>query len=277
MRKKYPTDLSEREWARIEKHFRVSYKKGGRPPKYSKREILEAIFYVLRTGCQWWYLPNDFPLWKTVYEQFRQWKKQGIFEKMNYEITKYSRRKIGRNEQPSACIVDSQSVKTTEKGGSKAMMEGKKVKGRKRHIITDTQGFILGCYVGAANENDRDGMKIALNNMRTKYTKVKKMWADMGYQGRNLKNHIKEEYDIDIEIVKRPPCRFWVHKDTPPELLPTREQGFKVQPRRWVVERTFAWVNRNRRLSKEYDLLTTSTENFIYLAMSRVMLKREYA
>jgi len=87
--------------------------------------------------------------------------------------------------------------------------------------------------------------------MRTKYTKVKKMWADMGYQGRNLKNHIKEEYDIDIEIVKRPPCRFWVHKDTPPELLPTREQGFKVQPRRWVVERTFAWVNRNRRLSKE--------------------------
>ncbi|MBA8753165.1 IS5-like element ISWpi1 family transposase, partial [Wolbachia pipientis] len=133
------------------------------------------------------------------------------------------------------------------------------------------------CYVGAANENDRDGIKIALNNMRTKYTKVKKMWADMGYQGRNLKNHIKEEYDIDIEIVKRPPCRFWVHKDTPPELLPTREQGFKVQPRRWVVERTFAWVNRNRRLSKEYDLLTTSTENFIYLAMSRVMLKREYA
>ncbi|WP_044471352.1 IS5 family transposase, partial [Wolbachia endosymbiont of Drosophila suzukii] len=100
MRKKYPTDLSEREWARIEKHFRVSYKKGGRPPKYSKREILEAIFYVLRTGCQWRYLPNDFPLWKTVYEQFRQWKKQGIFEKMNYEITKYSRRKIGRNEQP---------------------------------------------------------------------------------------------------------------------------------------------------------------------------------
>ncbi len=113
--------------------------------------------------------------------------------------------------------------------------------------------------------------------MRTKYTKVKKMWADMGYRGRNLKNHIKEEYNIDIEIVKRPPCRFWVHKDTPPELLPTREQGFKVQPRRWVVERTFAWVNRNRRLSKEYDLLTTSTENFIYLAISRVMLKREYA
>uniref|UniRef100_A0A1B6C1D2 Insertion element IS402-like domain-containing protein n=1 Tax=Clastoptera arizonana TaxID=38151 RepID=A0A1B6C1D2_9HEMI len=126
MRKKYPTDLSEREWAQIEKYFRVSYKKGGRPPKYSKRKMLEGIFYVLRTGCQWRYLPNDFPLWKTVYEQFRQWKKQRIFEKMNYDITKYSRSKMGRNEEPSASIVDSQSVKTTEKGGSKVMMVQKR-------------------------------------------------------------------------------------------------------------------------------------------------------
>lgn len=131
--------------------------------------------------------------------------------------------------------------------------------------------------MGAANENDRDGVKIALDNMRKKYTNVRKMWADMGYQGKELKDYVKIEHNIDIEIVKRPPCRFWVHKDTPPELLLKVEQGFKVQPRRWVVERTFAWINRNRRLSKEYDLLTTSTENFIYLAMSRVMLKREYA
>lgn len=135
----------------------------------------------------------------------------------------------------------------------------------------------MGCYVGAANENDRDGVKVALENMRAKYTSIKKMWADMGYQGKDLKNQIEKEYGIDIEIVKRPPCRFWVHKDTPLELLPERELGFKVQPRRWVVERTFAWINRNRRLSKEYDLLTTSTENFIYLAMNRLMLKREYA
>ncbi len=171
-----------------------------------------------------------------------------------------------------------QSVgKNHGKRGVKGYDGAKKVKGRKRHIITDTQGFILSCYVGAANENDRDGIKIALNNMRTKYTKVKKMWADMGYQGKDLKTHIEEEYGIDIEIVKRPPCRFWVHKDTPLELLPQRDPGFLVQPRRWVVERTFAWINRNRRLSKEYDLLTTSTESFIYLAMSRVMLRREYA
>lgn len=171
-----------------------------------------------------------------------------------------------------------QSVgKNHGKRGIKGYDGAKKVNGRKRHIITDTQGFILSCYVGAANENDRDGIKIALNNMRTKYTKVKKMWADMGYQGKDLKTHIGEEYGIDIEIVKRPPCRFWVHKDTPLELLPQRNPRFLVQPRRWVVERTFAWINRNRRLSKEYDLLTTSTESFIYLAMSRVMLRREYS
>ncbi|WP_447933253.1 IS5 family transposase [Wolbachia endosymbiont of Dactylopius coccus] len=237
MRKEYPTDLSEREWELIEKYLRVSYKKGGRPLKYSKREVLNAILYVLRTGCQWRYLPNDFPSWKAVHEQFRRWKKQGVFEKMNYDITKYSRSKMGRNEEPSACIV---ICKNDRKRGTKGYDGAKKVKGRKRHIITDTQGFILGCYVGAANENDRDGVKIALDNMRKKYTNVRKMWADMGYQGKELKDYVKIEHNIDIEIVKRPPCRFWVHKDTPPELLPKVEPGFKVQPRRWVVERTFA-------------------------------------
>jgi putative transposase len=126
MRKKYPTDLSKGEWELIEKYFRVSYKKGGRPPRYSKREILNATLYILRTGCQWRYLPHDFLPWKGVHEQFRRWKRQGIFEKMNYEITKYNRRIIGRNKLPSASIVDSQSVKTTEKGGLKVMMEVKK-------------------------------------------------------------------------------------------------------------------------------------------------------
>ncbi len=157
------------------------------------------------------------------------------------------------------------------------MTEEKKIKGRKRHIITDTQGFILGCYVGAANENDRDGIKLALDNMSKKYNTVIKMWADMGYTGKELKEHTRERYNIDLEIVKRPPCRFWVHKDTSPELIPTREAGFKVEPRRWVVERTFAWLGRNRRLSKEYEYLTESTENLIYLAMNRLMLRRQYA
>ncbi|WP_341762366.1 IS5 family transposase [Candidatus Tisiphia endosymbiont of Melanophora roralis] len=273
-RKNYPTDLTDEEWLRIEGLFQVSYVKGGRPLKHSKREILNAIFYVLRTGCQWRYMPHDFPIWKTVYEQFRRWKKQGVFERMNHELIKDVRRKLGRNEYPSACIIDSQSVKTTEKGELKVMMEPKKIKGRKRHIITDTQGFVLGCYVGSANENDRYGATVLLSNMQKEYTTIKQMWADMGYQSKDLKDLIKEKYNIDLEIVKRPVCRFWIPKNTPLELLPTREVGFKVQPRRWVVERSFAWINRNRRLSKEYDFLTDSSENIIFLAMSRLLLRR---
>lgn len=157
------------------------------------------------------------------------------------------------------------------------MMVEKKIKGRKRHIITDTQGLILGCFVGAANENDRDGCKLALDNMTKKYSTVTKMWGDMGYTGKELKEYIKERYNIDLEIVKRPPCRFWVHKNTPLELIPTRKARFKLEPRRWVVERTFGWLGRNKRLSKEYEYLTTSSENLIYLAMNRLMLRRQYA
>jgi len=134
----------------------------------------------------------------------------------------------------------------------------------------------MGCYVGPADENDRHGVKLALDKMETKYTTVLKMWADMGYEGKDLKASIKQEYGIDLEIVKRPPCRFWVHKDTPIERLPVIESGFKVLPKRWIVERTFAWLNRNRRLSKEYEFLTDSSENFIYLAMNRLLLRRLY-
>jgi transposase len=171
----------------------------------------------------------------------------------------YSRQPVGKNDR---------------KRGVKGYDGAKKVKGRKRHIITDSQGLILGCYVGAANENDRDGIKPSLDNVTNKYPTINKMWSDMGYQGEDLRDDIKNKYGINLEIVKRPPCRFWVHKDTPLELLPHRESGFKVQKRRWVVERTFAWINRNRRLSKEYDFLTQSSENMIYLAMNRLMLKR---
>lgn len=152
----------------------------------------------------------------------------------------------------------------------------KKIKGRKRHIITDTEGFILGCYVGAANENDRDGVLKAIDNMQCKYTQVTKLWADMGYQGKDLRASINDKYSIDLEVIKRPPRSFWVHQDTPLEALPKIETGFKVQPKRWVVERTFAWLGRNRRLSKEYEFDTNSSENLIYMAMNRLILRRKY-
>jgi putative transposase len=165
-------------------------------------------------------------------------------------------------------------LKPLRKEGSRVMMGGKKIKGRKRHIITDTQGLVLGCYVGSASENDRDGVKSALEKTVKKYHNIKKMWADMGYQGKELKASLDKDFGIDLEVVKRPACRFWVHKDKPTELLPIRESGFKVEPRRWVVERTFAWIGRNRRLSKEYDLLESSTENNIYMSLNRLILRR---
>lgn len=157
------------------------------------------------------------------------------------------------------------------------MMGGKKIKGRKRHIITDTEGFVLGCYVGAANENDREGIINVIENMTGKYGAIEKIWADMGYQGKDLKDRINQEYKIDLEIIKRPQKRFWIRQDTPCQFLPTPEEGFKVQPRRWVVERTFAWLGRNRRLSKEYEFDTNSSINFIYIAMNRLILRRNYA
>ena len=139
----------------------------------------------------------------------------------------------------------------------------KKIKGRKRHIITDAEGFVLGCYVGAASENDREGILKAIDNME--------------YQGKNLKSNINDKYSIDLEVIKRPQRRFWVHQDTAIELLPKVEEGFKIQPKRWIVERTFAWIGRNRRLSKEYEFNTNSSENFIYLAMNRLILRRNHA
>jgi len=152
----------------------------------------------------------------------------------------------------------------------------KKVKGRKRHIVNDTQGLVLGCYVGPADENDRQGIIPALEEAKSKYPSLSKARADMGYQSNKLKDYIQHKYGIELEVVKRPPSSFWIHKDTPIDQIAVREPGFKVQARRWVVERTFAWINRNRRLAKEYDMLLDSTESLIYLSLSRLMLRREY-
>jgi putative transposase len=136
---------------------------------------------------------------------------------------------------------------------------------------------VLGCYVGPANENDRYGVRRVLDGVVKKHSHIKKIFADMGYQGQELGQAIMLDYGIDLAIVKRPKRGRWVAQDTPVELLPTREEGFQVQPKRWIVERTFAWLGRNRRLAKEYDLLTASTENLIYLAMNRLMLRRQHA
>lgn len=154
------------------------------------------------------------------------------------------------------------------------MTEEKKIKGRKRHIITDTQGLVLGCYIGPADENDRSGIFKVLEKVTISYKHILKMWADMGYQGKDVSLEIKEKFNLALEIVKRPNRSFWIQEGTPQKEWPQAEVGFKIQPRRWVVERTFGWLNRSRKLTKEYDLLPQSTENTIYIAMSRLILYR---
>lgn len=255
-RTRYPSDLSDAEWKLIEPLLPPPYRRG-RPIEYPRREILNAIFYLLRSGCAWRMLPHDLPRWKLVSSYFYAWRDDGTLQRIHDTLRARVRQAAGRNVQPSAAILDSQSVKTTDQGGTRGYDAGKHINGRKRHLLVDTMGLMLVILVTAANVQDAAAAKSVLTTAKSRFSRLRHIWADAAYAGQ-LVNWVTQELGWVLEIVKHL----------------VKVVGFKLLPRRWVVERSFGWFNRSRRLSKDYETNTSSSEAMIMLVMIRIMLRR---
>ncbi len=270
---RYPCGLTDSEWDRV-RHLFEPQGRPGRPPKYARRHMLDACIYVLRSGCSWRMIPKEFPPWKRVYGTFRRWQSKGLFETMHDELRDLWRSRQHRLAEPTAGVLDSQSVKTSPQGGPAGYDAGKKVKGRKRHLVTDTLGLLLAVLVTTANVQDRDAAAPAMARAMAKYPTIEKLYVDGGYSGR-CPRQLMRDHDIEVEVIRHPGNRNvggWYQGQMP--LFEDIPSGFVVLPKRWVVERTNAWIIQPRRMARDYDRNPAVSEAWIWLAEARILLRR---
>ena len=270
-RKAYPSDLTDAEWEILESLIPAISEEAVNV-KYTRREIVNGILYVLRSGCPWRLVPHDLPDWGALYYYFRKWRKEGVWDQILEALHRQKRKKQGRDEEPSAAVIDSQSIKTSAvRGAEKGFDMGKRIWGRKRNLLVDSQGDLMEVKVTAASASDLSAGKKLLLLLRGRFPRLSLIWGDSHYGGQFLE-WVKEQFGWDVQTTRSLGTPSHPNMIKPKPTSKPSKKGFLLEPRRWVVERSIAWITRWRRLCRDHEGLPESSEAFIKLSASRRML-----